>query len=215
MDDPVVVKKKWQQKPRCVTWNDRLFGYKFTQPIQILDWGFIKKRRLLFSNLSSLFLNWLNYENPSKVETNVRFLVVQIVGFLCHFVIFLLLQEFWAGLWIMKSVQQLEWQEFCDVYYSTIFNSWILHLRLAWHVLILPHPHCMLFVTEQNIEILYLCWSFMKQRSYQIWLNKRTYKTEMKFWAVLGSRNCKKKNFPAAISMQFLGWFFQLFEVKK
>ena len=77
------------------------------------------------------------------------------------------------------------------VYYSTIFKSWILHLRLAWHVLIL-YVH-ILFVTEQNIEILYLCWSFMKQRSYKRWLNKRIYKMEMKFWAVLGSHSCRGK----------------------
>ena len=43
------------------------------------------------------------------------FLVVQIVGFCVISLIhnfFFLLQEFWAGLYIMKSVQQLEWQEF-------------------------------------------------------------------------------------------------------
>jgi hypothetical protein len=33
-----------------------------------------------------------------------------------------------------------------------------------------------------------------KQRSYQRWLDKRIYKTEMKFWAVLGSRGCREKN---------------------
>ena len=33
----------------------------------------------------------------------------------------------------------------------------------------------------------------------------------MKFWAVLGSRGCREKNLTTAISMQFLGCFFQLF----
>ena len=32
-----------------------------------------------------------------------------------------------------------------------------------------------------------------KQRSYQRWLDKRIYKTEMKFWAVLGSRGFREK----------------------
>jgi hypothetical protein len=32
------------------------------------------------------------------------------------------------------------------------------------------------------------------QRSYQRWLDKRIYKTEMKFWAVLSSRGCREKN---------------------
>jgi hypothetical protein len=31
------------------------------------------------------------------------------------------------------------------------------------------------------------------QRFYQRWLDKRIYKTEMKFWAVLGSPGCRKK----------------------
>jgi hypothetical protein len=31
-----------------------------------------------------------------------------------------------------------------------------------------------------------------KQRSYQRWLDKRIYKTEMKFWAVLGSQGCRE-----------------------
>ena len=33
-----------------------------------------------------------------------------------------------------------------------------------------------------------------KQRSYQRWLDKRIYKTEMKFRAGLGSRGCREKN---------------------
>ena len=31
-----------------------------------------------------------------------------------------------------------------------------------------------------------------KQRSYQRWLDKIIYKTEMKFWAVLGSQGCRE-----------------------
>jgi hypothetical protein len=49
------------------------------------------------------------------------------------------------------------------------------------------------------------------QRSYQRWLDKRIYKTEMKFWAVLGSRGCREKNLPTAISMQFFGVVFSTF----
>ena len=51
-----------------------------------------------------------------------------------------------------------------------------------------------------------------KQRSYQRWLDKRIYKTEMKFWAVLGSQGCReKKKLPTATSMQLFGVVFQLF----
>ena len=35
---------------------------------------------------------------------------------------------------------------------------------------------------------------YFHQRSYQRWLNKIIYKTEMKFWAVCGSRDCREKN---------------------
>ena len=41
------------------------------------------------------------------------------------------------------------------------------------------------------------------QKSYTRWLYKRIYKTEMKFWAVLGSRGCIEKNLPTAISKAF------------
>jgi hypothetical protein len=53
------------------------------------------------------------------------------------------------------------------------------------------------------------------QRSYQRWLDKIICKTEMKFWAVLGSRGCREKKLSAAISMQLFGWFIQLFVGKK
>ena len=42
---------------------------------------------------------------------------------------------------------------------------------------------------------------------YQRWLDKRIYKTEMKFWAVLG----REKNLPFAISMQLLEVVFFIF----
>ena len=53
------------------------------------------------------------------------------------------------------------------------------------------------------------------QRSYQRWLDKRIYKTVMKFWAVLGSRGCRENKGSGPIMSNFLGWFFQLFVVKK
>jgi hypothetical protein len=42
-------------------------------------------------------------------------------------------------------------------------------------------------------------------------LYKRIYKTEIKFWAVLGSRGCREKKLPTAISMQFFGVVFSTF----
>ena len=51
-----------------------------------------------------------------------------------------------------------------------------------------------------------------KQRSYQRWLDKRIYETEMKYyWAVLGSRGWREKILPTAISMQLFGVFFSTF----
>ena len=50
------------------------------------------------------------------------------------------------------------------------------------------------------------------QRSYQRWLDKRIYKMEVKFTAVLGRRVCReKKQLPTAISMHLLGVFFSTF----
>jgi hypothetical protein len=37
------------------------------------------------------------------------------------------------------------------------------------------------------------------QRSYQRWLDKRICKTEMKFWAVLGSWGCREKKLPTGV----------------
>jgi hypothetical protein len=39
-------------------------------------------------------------------------------------------------------------------------------------------------------------------------LDKRIYKAEMKFWAVLGSQGCREKKLPTAISMQLFGLVF-------
>ena len=48
-------------------------------------------------------------------------------------------------------------------------------------------------------------------RLYTRWLDRRIYKTEMKFWAVLGRRGCREKNLPTAISMQLFGVVFSNF----
>ena len=42
------------------------------------------------------------------------------------------------------------------------------------------------------------------QRSYQRWLDKRSYEKEMKFWAVLGHLGLQRKKAPTAINMQLL-----------
>ena len=49
------------------------------------------------------------------------------------------------------------------------------------------------------------------QRSYTRWLYKIIYRTEMKFWAVLGSRGCREKKLPTAISMQIFWVVFSTF----
>ena len=51
----------------------------------------------------------------------------------------------------------------------------------------------------------YVC----SQGSYQRWLDKMICKTEIKFWAILGSQGFREKNnLPTAISMQLFGVFF-------
>ena len=64
---------------------------------------------------------------------------------------------------------------------------------------------------EKLIEVNTIILCHLKQRSYQRWLDKRIYKTEMKFWAVLGSGGCREKNLPTAISMQLFGVVFSTF----
>ena len=43
-------------------------------------------------------------------------------------------------------------------------------------------------------------------------LDKRIYKTEIKFWAILGCQGCREKTLPTAISMQLFGVVFYCFE---
>jgi hypothetical protein len=64
---------------------------------------------------------------------------------------------------------------------------------------LLPINECVELVTSRN------------QRSYQRWLEKRIYKTEMKFWAVLGRWGCREKKLPTAMSMQVFGVVFSTF----
>ena len=58
---------------------------------------------------------------------------------------------------------------------------------------------------------IYIYCSTTNQRSYTRWLYKIIYKTEMKFWAVLGSWGCREKNLPTAISMQLFEVVFSTF----
>ena len=43
------------------------------------------------------------------------------------------------------------------------------------------------------------------------WLDRRIYKTELKFWADLGRRGCREKKLPTAISMQLFVVVFSTF----
>ena len=47
----------------------------------------------------------------------------------------------------------------------------------------------------------------VNKSSLQRWFDKIIYKTEMKFWAALGSQGCKEKKLPTSISMQLFGVF--------
>ena len=54
------------------------------------------------------------------------------------------------------------------------------------------------------------------QRSYQRWLDKSIYKTEMKFWAVLGNQGCREKKTPNCHKYAtFCGGFFNFLLAKK
>ena len=57
--------------------------------------------------------------------------------------------------------------------------------------------------------------SFVRQYLAQRRLDKRIYKTDMKFWAVLGSLGGREKNLPTAISMQLFRVVFSTFCGKK
>ena len=55
----------------------------------------------------------------------------------------------------------------------------------------------------------------MNQRPLQRRLDEIIYKTEMKFWAVLGSWGCKEKKGSGPIMSNFLGGFFNFLGSKK
>ena len=70
------------------------------------------------------------------------------------------------------------------------------------------------------MEVVQLPMSFCvneKQRSYTRWMDRKIYKTEMKFWAVLGQSGLqRKKTLPTAIIMQlFFGVVFSTFCAQK
>ena len=77
----------------------------------------------------------------------------------------------------------------------------ILHSHLYWH----PTIHsCLAKISWSGFEHgsnaddnhCTMMHFLGNQRSYTRWLYKRIYKTEMKFWAVLGSRGCREKKPP-------------------
>ena len=95
------------------------------------------------------------------------------------------------------------------------FSKLVWILEGDWHNMVglLPFVHSMfttLLCCGGQVELLaYLTYVFSNtQRSYQRWLDNKNYKMEMKFWAVLGSRGCREKNLPTAISMQLFGVVF-------
>ena len=55
----------------------------------------------------------------------------------------------------------------------------------------------------------------VNHRFYNRWLDRRIYKMEMKFWAVLGKRGCREKKLQTAISMQLFEVVFSTFCVQK
>ena len=58
-------------------------------------------------------------------------------------------------------------------------------------------------------------WMVPKHRLYTRWLDRRIYKTEMKFWAVLGRRGCREKKPPNCHKYAtFWGGFFNFFLTK-
>ena len=84
-----------------------------------------------------------------------------------------------------------------------IFKNLIKSTRNSWTLNCPSHSH------QPKSRIIFQ--KKRDQRSYQRWLDKRIYKTEMKFWAVLGSRGCREKTLPTAISMQLFGVVFWTF----
>ena len=54
-----------------------------------------------------------------------------------------------------------------------------------------------------------------RQRFYKRWLDRRIYRTETKFYAVLGSLDCREKKLPIAISKPLFGVVFNFLGSKK
>ena len=91
--------------------------------------------------------------------------------------------------------RDLIWAKCCQL----LVTSWKLLGKESWD---LPVKEMLFFK---------IAYDGKGQRSYQRWLDKRIYKTEMKFWAVLGSRGCREKKLPTAISMQLFEVVFSTF----
>ena len=121
--------------------------------------------------------------------------------------------------------------------YSDSINSWISSQNPWWslilNVLILDiiHMHGILFcvsnfkekknfrefkrVTITRMKIFWIrSQTHCTRRFYNRWLDRRIYKTEMKFWAVLGRQGCRKK-LQTAIIMQLFEMVFSNFCVQK
>ena len=72
------------------------------------------------------------------------------------------------------------------------------------------------FISKEQYMLKRKKYFYMYQRSYQRWLDKVIYKTEMKFWAVLGSQGCREKNTPNCYKYAtFWGGFFIFLWAKK
>ena len=84
-----------------------------------------------------------------------------------------------------------------------VIGKALLGLMFSFIYLLDDLPQKIQYVKEVRIH--------MRLRSYTRWLYKRIYKTEVKFWAVLGSWCCRGKNLPTAINMQLFGVVFSAF----
>ena len=94
-------------------------------------------------------------------------------------------------------------------YYSTYFYTYVTTHTL--HILDGTIRELRVFEGNLFVDVR------SQQRFLQRWLDKRIYKTEMKFWAVLGSQGCREKKLPTAISTYatFWGVFLNLLWAKK
>ena len=83
-----------------------------------------------------------------------------------------------------------------------------------------PHKTSQILLTTSQYHF-FIAWiggwknNGLDQRSYQRCLNKRICKTEVNFWAVLGSWGYREKNLPTATSMQLFGVVFSVFWSQK